>query len=134
MPQPLNPLARTHLAMNPDLCGRILELGSGAATLELNTTEIMVADEHGLVHGGFIFSLADYAAMMAVNQPNVVLGAAQSKFLRPVKVGERVVADARIDRKEGKKIFVTVTVRRGDELVFEGEFTCFDPPKHVLDP
>ncbi len=134
MSQPSNPAANTHLAMDPDLCGRILKLEPGSATLELSTTDVMKADDHALVHGGFIFSLADYAAMMAVNRPNVVLGAAQSKFLRPVKAGERVVADARIDRTEGKKIFVAVTVRRGDDLVFEGEFTCFDPPKHVLDP
>ena len=123
----------THLAIDPSLCGRIVQLEQGTATLELGTSGPMVADDHGLVHGGFVFSLADYAAMMAVNRPNVVLGSAQSKFLRPVRVGETLIADARIERTEGKKIFVGVAVRRGDELVFEGEFTCFDPPKHVLD-
>ena len=92
----------------------------------------MAADRHGLVHGGFIFSLADHAAMLAVNHPNVVLGAAKTKFLRPVVVGEKVLAEAKVDRREGKKIFVQVTVDRGEETVFEGEFTCFEPPKHVL--
>jgi acyl-coenzyme A thioesterase PaaI-like protein len=44
----------------------------------------MAADQRGLVHGGFTFGLADYAAMVAVNDPNVVLGAAEVRFLAPV--------------------------------------------------
>ena len=47
----------------------------------------MAADGRGLVHGGFTFGLADFAAMCAVNDPNVVLGAATCKFLAPVQVG-----------------------------------------------
>lgn len=32
----------------------------------------MAADEYRLVHGGFIFGLADYAVMLAINEPTVV--------------------------------------------------------------
>jgi acyl-coenzyme A thioesterase PaaI-like protein len=49
----------------------------------------MVVDAHGLVHGGFVFGLADYAAMLAVNDPNVVLGAAEARFLKPVRRGDQ---------------------------------------------
>lgn len=124
---------QTHLAMDPSLCGEPVALSEDRATVELKTLGSMVADERGLVHGGFIFSLADYAAMLAINHPNVVLGAAQTKFLRPVTVGDKVVADAHVDRRDGKKIFVQVKVSRGEDVVFEGEFTCFTPSKHVLD-
>jgi acyl-coenzyme A thioesterase PaaI-like protein len=48
----------------------------------------MAVDDRGLVHGGFVFGLADHAAMLAVNDPNVVLGAASTRFLKPVRVGE----------------------------------------------
>ena len=33
---------------------------------------------------------------------------------------------------EGKKKIVEVTVERGEEAVFTGEFICFIPEKHVL--
>jgi acyl-coenzyme A thioesterase PaaI-like protein len=92
----------------------------------------MTADESGLVHGGFVFGLADYAAMLAVNHPNVVLGGADVKFLKPVKAGESVYALADVTSVSGKKQMVSVTVQRGDEVVFKGDFSCFVLEKHVL--
>jgi acyl-coenzyme A thioesterase PaaI-like protein len=63
----------------------------------------MAADDRGLVHGGFVFGLADHAAMLAVNDPFVVLGSAEVRFLRPVVVGERLVAEARVGEVAGRK-------------------------------
>jgi acyl-coenzyme A thioesterase PaaI-like protein len=51
-------------------------VGEGYAVVELKTKENMRADEKNLVHGGFIFSLADYCAMLTVNEPTVVLASA----------------------------------------------------------
>jgi len=92
----------------------------------------MVVDETGLVHGGFIFGLADYAAMISVNHPNVVLGSADVKFLKPVKAGESLVAESVVQGSEGKKRIAAVTVRSDDTKIFEGVFTCFVLEKHVL--
>ena len=66
----------------------------------------MAADDRGLVHGGFIFGMADYAAMVAVNDPLVVLGSAETKFLKPVQVGDTVEAVARVQSESGKKRIV----------------------------
>lgn len=110
--------------------------------MELETVPEMAADETGLVHGGFVFGLADYAAMLAVNHPNVVLGSAQTRFLKPVVVGERLVAAASLLEEEGRKRRVGVEVRRNDEteergetgeVVMTGDFLCFVPDRHVLD-
>jgi acyl-coenzyme A thioesterase PaaI-like protein len=114
----------THLAISAALCGRPLELATGRAVVELVTTPEMAADERGLTHGGFVFGLADYAAMLAINEPNVVLGSAT--------------------RVEGKKQFVEVSVVRrsapssapaetGQTQVFVGTFVCFVPKTHVLE-
>lgn len=92
----------------------------------------MAADEHGLVHGGFVFGLADYAAMLAVGDPNVVLGSAETRFLRPVRVGERLLAVAEVEAEDGKKRQVRVQVRRDADAVMTGLFTCFVLPEHVL--
>ena len=122
----------THNKIDFSLCGKPLLTEEDFSKVELKTSEQMSVDQTGLVHGGFIFGLADHAAMIAVNHPNVVLGAAEVKFLKPVKAGETVVAEAKVEEKEGKKNSVTVSVSRGEEKVFEGIFTCFVLEKHVL--
>ncbi len=123
----------THKKISAALCGTPLEIRKGYSRAELRTTAEMAADEQGLVHGGFIFGLADYAAMIAVNHPNVVLGGADVKFLKPVRVGELVTAEARVTEEKGKKQIVSVTVARGDDKIFAGEFACFVLDKHVLE-
>ena len=122
----------THQEINESLCGTPVAVEPDFCRVELKTTESMGVDPQGLVHGGFIFGLADYAAMLAVNDPNVVLGGADVKFLKPVAVGEVVVAEAKITEKKGKKQGVSVMVFRNDEAVFSGEFVCFVLDRHVL--
>ena len=122
----------THRNIDQELCGNPQEVEEGYSRVQLRTIERMAVDESGLVHGGFIFGLADYAAMIVVYHPNVVLGAAEVKFLKPVKTNEAVVAEARVDHKEGKKQVVSVTVTSDETTVFKGEFTCFTLDKHVL--
>ncbi len=124
---------KTHEAIRPELCGVVRELGVGYARVELTPGAEMSADERGLVHGGFVFGLADYAAMLAVNHPNVVLGRATTRFLKPVRVGERLEAVARLATHEGARHRVDVEVNRDDVAVFTGEFTCYTPEQHVLD-
>lgn len=122
----------THLGIDKALCGEPVELGEGSAVVSLTATSQMAADSHGLVHGGFVFGAADYAAMLAVNDPNVVLGSAETRFLAPVAVGEVVVATARVEAEKGKKRTVHVAAAVGETKVFEGTFTAFVLDEHVL--
>ena len=123
---------KTHPNIDPALCGSPVTLSPGHSLVQLLTLPCMAADEIGLVHGGFVFGMADYAAMLAVNDPFVVLGAAETSFLKPVRVGERLEAQASLLEEKGRKRHVEVTVRRGDDIVFTGKFTCFVLDKHVL--
>lgn len=123
----------THALINNGLCGTPLEVQQNFSRVQLTATPEMQVDASGLVHGGFIFGLADYAAMIAVNHPNVVLGAASVKFLKPVAVADVVLATATVHEEKGKKRVVGVQVLRKDEPVFEGEFVCFVLDRHVLD-
>ena len=122
----------THQAIEQSLCGTALDVESDFSRVELVTLQSMAADASGLVHGGFVFSLADYAAMIAVNHPNTVLGSADVRFMKPVRVGECLLAEAIVEKRIEKKILVRVIVRRQDEDVFSGLFTCFTPQRHVL--
>jgi len=122
----------THQAIKARLCGKALELAEGTSRVGLALIDEMAVDETGLVHGGFIFGLADYAAMIAVNHPNVVLGAADVKFLKPASVGSFVVAEAKVEEVQGNKQWVAVSVSRNQETLFQGLFTCFILEKHIL--
>lgn len=127
-------MQRTHLLTSEELVGEVIELGKGFSKVKLRTKENMKVDEYGLVHGGFTFGLADYAAMLAVNEPTVVLGKAEVKFIKPVKVGDELLASAKVREDMGKKklVFVEVSNQEGDK-VFEGTFHCYVLEKHVLD-
>ncbi len=122
----------THLNINTSLCGKVTKLQENYAEVLLHTTQQMTADRQGLVHGGFVFGAADYAAMSAVNDPLVVLGASSSKFLAPVKVGDVVLCKAIVVSEKGKKREVEVQAFVNEKLIFEGSFTTFVLDKHVL--
>ena len=122
----------THLKINQRLCGTPLEVAEGRALVEMATTEEMVADDQGLVHGGFVFGMADYAAMLSVNHPYVVLASSNCIFHKPAKLGQTLHARANVVDKNGRKQMVKVEVRAGEVLVFSGEFACFVLSSHVL--
>ena len=125
-------ILQTHQSINRDLCGEIEKMEVGRVEVRLTTTSDMVADDQGLVHGGFIFSAADYAAMAAVNEKNVVLVACDSQFLSPVKFGDEVNFVAKVRHKEGRKRNVHVKGYVLDIKVFDGEFKTVVTEKHVL--
>ncbi len=124
---------KTHERIDRSLCGEPVRVKDGMSEIRLECAPCMAADESGLVHGGFIFGLADYAAMLAVNHPNVVLGAAETRFLKPSRVGDVLVARAECSPPEGSRHMVKVDVFCADDIVFSGTFTCFIPQKHVLE-
>ena len=122
----------THREINEKFSGNPIEMKENYAKVKLTTTSEMILDKTGLIHGGFIFSMSDYAAMLAINKPTVVLGGANCRFILPVKEGEELIAEAMLSRVNGKKLIVDVNVKREGEIVFIGEFYCFAPEKHVL--
>jgi len=123
----------THLGLDRGLCGEPSGLGEGTASARFVATKEMAADDRGLVHGGFVFGLVDHAAMLAVNDPNVVLGSAEVRFLAPVAVGDEVVATATREQQSGKKHVLRVSAKVGDREVIAGTMTAFVLEKHVLD-
>lgn len=124
--------ANTHLGIDRRLCGEPVELGEGRAVARFVATQDMAADAQGLVHGGFVFGLADHAAMLAVNDPNVVLGSAEVRFVAPVAVGDEVVATAVRREQKGKKHVIDVRAAVGEREVLTGTMTAFVLDRHVL--
>lgn len=125
-------ILKTHLRINQALSGEITKMELGYVEVLLTTLPEMLADDIGLIHGGFIFSAADFAAMAAVNEKNVVLVASDCQFLSPVKLHDEVLFVARVRHKEGRKRNIHVVAHVLDIKVFEGEFKTVITDKHVL--
>ena len=129
----MNNTQKTHQLASKQFVGRVIKTEAGESMVKLKTTREMAVDEYGLVHGGFVFGLADYAAMVAVNEPTVVLGKAETKFIKPVKIGEELLAIAKIVQNNNNKKMVSVKVdNENNEKIFDGVFYCYVLKKHVL--
>jgi acyl-CoA thioesterase len=93
-------------------------VGPGTATLSMTLTESMV-NGHGIGHGGYTFTLADSAFAFACNSYNrsTVAAAAEIRFRRPTRRGDRLVATAVERSREGRDGVYDVQVTVGDEVV-----------------
>lgn len=98
----------------------IVEIGPGFATLAMNVRPDMVNGQR-IAHGGFIFTLADSAFAFACNSHNerVVAAQGQITFIRPGKLGDRLVATAREITRGGRSGIYDVRVTAGDTVIAE---------------
>jgi len=100
---------------------RLDQVAPGRARLSMTITEAMT-NGHGICHGGFIFALADSAMAFVVNprgEPAVAQHASIS-FIRPVQVGDVLVADATERTHAGRSGIYDVRVSTANgELVAE---------------
>ena len=98
----------------------ILRIGPGEAVLTMTIQPHMV-NGHGIAHGGFIFLLADSAFAFACNSRNERTVAAQCNisFIRPGRLGDRLVAIAREISKTGRSGIYDVRVTVDDTPIAE---------------
>jgi acyl-CoA thioesterase len=98
----------------------IIQVGPGQATLAMTVRPDMVNGQR-IAHGGFIFTLADSAFAFACNSHNERAVAAQGQitFIRPGKLGDRLVARAREVSRSGRSGIYDVSVTSGDIVIAE---------------
>jgi acyl-CoA thioesterase len=98
----------------------IAEIGPGRATLTMTVRPEMVNGQR-IAHGGFIFTLADSAFAFACNSHNDRAVAAQGSitFIRPGKLGDKLVATAREISRSGRSGIYDVSVTVGDAVIAE---------------
>ena len=96
----------------------ILRIGPGEAVLAMTVKPNMV-NGHGIAHGGFIFTLADSAFAFACNSHNERVVAAQGNitFIRPGKLGDRLIATACEVSRNGRSGIYDVRVATEDGTV-----------------
>ena len=99
---------------------KIVAIGPGLATLAMTVQPHMVNGQR-IAHGGFIFALADSGFAFACNTHNERAVAAQGSitFIRPGKLGDRLVAAAREISRNGRSGIYDVQVTANDVVIAE---------------
>src|SRR4051794_37480609 len=89
----------------------ILDVKAGQATLAMTVKPHMV-NGHGIAHGGFIFLLADLTFAVPCNSRNERTVTPQSNiaFIKPAKLGDRLVATAKEISRTGRSGIYDVRV------------------------
>lgn len=93
---------------------------AGRVALRMPVAAAM-ANGHGLVHGGYLFLLADTAfayACASLGRPSVTR-TADIAFLAPGRTGADLAAVAELRTEAGRTTIVDVRVTQGDELLAE---------------
>lgn len=107
-----------------DVIGELakLELGHSGTSVLLATPEMTFAGGN-IVRGHYIFAQANSLAVALVDAEKALTGAARVRYIRPVTVGQRMVARALVTyRSETGRYRVRVNTDVSGEEVFRGEF------------
>ena len=105
---------------SPAMGMAIEDIAPGSARMAMTVAPHMV-NGHGLCHGGFIFALADSAFAFACNSHNEKSVAQHCgiTFLRPAKLGMRLVANAQERSRSGRSGVYDVTVTADGAVIAE---------------
>ncbi len=122
----------THQKIRTNISGDIVSLEKGKSKTILQTTDEMSVDSLGLIHSGFVFSAAEFAAVVAVNEENLVIIAAKTKFLAPAKSGDLIEFRATAKFEDSRKREIKVIGEINGIKIFEGTFQAVLLENHIL--
>jgi len=91
----------------------VTEAGSAVASFEIRANMV---NGHDICHGGYLFTLADSAFAFACNTYNRVTVAASAsiEFIRPARLGDKLVATATEVSRGGRTGIYDATVTNQD--------------------
>ncbi len=122
---PSQPLSGTEAMFAADVASQgigieLVSVGDGTAVARMPVARNMI-NGHGIVHGGYVFLLADTAFACACNSRGqvTVAAGAEISFIAPAREGDLLVATAAERVTWGRSGIYDVTVRRGDEVIAE---------------
>jgi acyl-coenzyme A thioesterase PaaI-like protein len=108
-----------------------IELDENAISI-FDVTQEHVFKRNHIARGHHLFAQANSLAVAVINDELALTAKANIRFTRQVKLGERVVAKAKVKGSEEKgRTIVDVNSYVGNELVFSGEFTMYRSNKQV---
>ncbi len=109
-------------SMPSNIVGELVELYRNKAIVRFRPNERMIMDESKMIHAGFVFNAASFAAMAAINKKYSVLIASDVKFLAPIELGHEITFKAQAIQSDTKKCEVKVEGFLLDIKIFDSLF------------
>ncbi|GAA0349717.1 transcription factor FapR [Bacillus horti] len=109
-----------------EVIGEIIDLQldqSAISILDIRSEHVFTRNQ--IARGHHLFAQANSLAVAIINDELALTASAEIRFLRAVKLGERVVAKAKVEEKAEDRTKVQVESYIGEELVFSGRFIVF---------
>ncbi|MFZ3101658.1 MAG: transcription factor FapR [Desulfitobacteriaceae bacterium] len=109
-----------------EVIGELQELVVGEqARSQLKVDHTMVLFKAQVARGHHLFAQANSLAITLVDADVALTGSVNLKFLRPVHLGESVVACGKVQKRKGNKYWVEVILTVGQEEVLRGDWVLF---------
>ncbi|MDQ7094726.1 transcription factor FapR [Desulfosporosinus sp. PR] len=109
-----------------EVIGELQELVIGErACSTMVIEETMVLSKARVARGHYLFAQANSLAIALVDAPMALTGSVELKFIRPVQLGELVVAEGRVAKRKGDKYWVDVVLMVNTEAILRGNWVLF---------
>lgn len=121
-----NSYSKVKSVSNSEIIGELIDIElnkSGTSILE--TDEDMGLTDSKIIRGHHIFAQANSLAVAIIDTDLALTGLTKTKFECPVHVGERLIAEAVVQKKKDEKFQIEVTTKVKQGRVFSGEFIIF---------
>ncbi|SMO46504.1 transcription factor FapR [Melghirimyces algeriensis] len=109
-----------------EVIGQVTELKldhSGVSELEIREEHVFA--RHRVARGHHLFAQANSLAVAVVDAEVVLTATASIRFVRPVRLGEKCVAVARVTKVTSNRTQVDIQTFVEDEVVFQGVFDVY---------
>ncbi len=107
-----------------ELIGDLLELEIGKRGISvLEVKKDMVFSKTQILRGHYLFAQANSLAVALINADVVLTGSAYMRYLTPVYLKDKVVANAQVTSQRGSNFMIRVDSRVGGVEVSRGRFT-----------
>ena len=106
-----------------ELIGEIIDIEINKHGISfLEASRDMAFEKTEIVKGHYIFSMAESLALAIIDKKAALTGVANMKYNKPVCVGDKIIAKAKITRIRDEDYFVHVMIYVKQEQVFRGKF------------
>jgi acyl-coenzyme A thioesterase PaaI-like protein len=109
-----------------EVIGEVIDLQldrSGVSILEIRNEHVF--EKNGIARGHHLFAQANSLAIAIVDAEVALTASADIRFIRPVRLGEKCMAHAKVAQVQSSRVQVNVHTKVADETVFQGTFYVY---------
>lgn len=106
-----------------EVIGQLIELNLNEMAISILDIEpVHVFSKTKIVRGHHLFAQANSLAIAVIDADVVLTRTAKTRFVRPGRLGERLVCKAVVTSNRPERAHVEVKTRVGEDVIFSGEF------------